>query len=74
MATGKRARVLRMLFCDFCGKSHEAVKVLIEGRDEVHVCDECVPVLAAMLMKHLEQQQPSLIDTPAASLSDTQEP
>jgi ATP-dependent protease Clp ATPase subunit len=53
--TSKKSRVLRMLFCDYCGKDQSACKVLIEGRDQTHICDVCVGVCVALLHQQNEQ-------------------
>jgi ATP-dependent protease Clp ATPase subunit len=63
MAVGKKARVLRMLFCDFCGGSQETCLLLIQGRDEVHICDKCVDVCAGMVLDHHKKQQPTLLES-----------
>ena len=62
MADVKKARVLRMLFCDFCGQSHEGGALLIQGRDQVHICDKCVGMCADMLIEEHKKSQPSLLE------------
>jgi hypothetical protein len=34
--------------CNFCGKVHAEVRVLVEGLDGVRICDECVTRVAKM--------------------------
>lgn len=72
MATVKKARVLRMLFCDFCGQSQETCKLLIQGRDQVHICDHCVSVCADMLLEEHRKAQPTLLES--ASTVDAVDP
>ena len=35
--------------CSFCGKSNSEVNRLIEGAEDVHICDECVQLAAEIL-------------------------
>lgn len=66
MATAKKARLLRMLFCDFCGRSHEVCELLIQGRDEVHICDVCVNVCAEMVLSQHKKDTPTIVGTEGA--------
>ncbi len=63
MAGIKKTRVLRMLFCDFCGTSQETCSLLIQGRDEVHICDKCVAVCADMILERHKDDQPTLLES-----------
>lgn len=48
--------------CSFCGKTKDEVQHLVEGKDQVYICNECIADCAVML-EHGE--------TPAAAHSDT---
>lgn len=61
MAAHKRLRVIRMLFCDFCGRSHTECELLIKGRDEVHICDQCATVVLGMV---LEEKEKRVVESP----------
>jgi ATP-dependent protease Clp ATPase subunit len=62
MARIKKARVLRMLFCDFCGAGQDKRQLMIQGRDEVHICNKCVDVCLEMLVEHEKSLQPALLE------------
>lgn len=44
-------------YCDFCGKSSNKVKILIEGQ-RAHICNECVPVCVAVVEQHSQGVTP----------------
>lgn len=52
MANTKKAKVLLLLFCDFCGKAQDRCDVLIRGRDDVHICSACVAVCVDILAEN----------------------
>ena len=68
MANLKKAKILRMLYCDFCGASQESALLMIQGRDEVHICETCVGVCARMVLSENDKQAikvaPLLCDEP----------
>lgn len=52
----KKSKVILMLFCDFCGLSQNQCGALVRGRDEVHICSECVSVCVDLLAEHQARQ------------------
>jgi len=63
MARTKKSRVLRMMFCDFCGADQGLRAILIRGRDEVHICDQCVAKCAEMVIEEHRKQELALEPT-----------
>jgi hypothetical protein len=57
VATVKKTKVIRMLFCDFCGKSQAEAALLIRGRDEVHICPACVETCVEILNADYEKNK-----------------
>ena len=61
MAKVKRLKVLRLLFCDFCGKSQDECPLLIQGRDGVHICRACIAVCVEMVR---DNEHPPKVELP----------
>lgn len=55
----RKIKVLYMLFCDFCGRSVKECELLIRGRDDVHICEACIPVCAEMLLDFRQRNRES---------------
>lgn len=68
MARVKKARVVRLLFCDFCGASQETCGLLIQGRDEVHICASCVSRCAEMVVEDAKANELSVTNQAGAAL------
>ena len=45
-----------MLICNFCGKNQKEVRKLLQGADNVHICDRCVSLSNNLLEKELNAQ------------------
>lgn len=43
--------------CSFCGKPEDKVEVLIEGPDNIFVCDSCIERLGDILREHIEEKR-----------------
>jgi hypothetical protein len=67
VATVKKTKVIRMLFCDFCGKSQAESSLLIRGRDEVHICPGCVETCVEILNADYEKNKLKL-ESPESGL------
>ena len=44
-------------YCSFCGKERTEVRRLIEGKDGIYICDDCVLLGAEILAEALEQAE-----------------
>jgi ATP-dependent Clp protease ATP-binding subunit ClpX len=47
----------KVVYCDFCGKSSDEVKLLIAG-PRVHICNECVDLCTGIVRDQLEEKCP----------------
>jgi ATP-dependent Clp protease ATP-binding subunit ClpX len=45
------------LYCDFCGKHQDFVKMIVSGR-KAHICDECANVVMGILQKEEKEETP----------------
>lgn len=54
--------IQKLEFCNFCGKSHKHVNVLIAG-DDIAICDGCISISQDLVKKKLEEKtSPSVWD------------
>lgn len=44
-----------MLACDFCGKNELEVFRLIQGRNKVYICDECIQLSSEIILKEARE-------------------
>lgn len=65
MAKVKKPTVLRMLFCDFCGRAQSDCVVLVEGRDGVHICESCAPKVLEMVTDYIASLKPRIEEASA---------
>jgi ATP-dependent protease Clp ATPase subunit len=72
MRREKTSRLIRMLFCDFCGLKRQECRVLIEGRDFVHICDQCVVVCAEMIAREIQKHAPKEPELPLPPTEPTE--
>ena len=45
------------LKCCFCGKTEDQVRKLIQGKDNVYICDECVDLCGEILEEMFEDEK-----------------
>ena len=43
--------------CNFCGKSEDDVKKLIQGKNDVYICEECVELCGEILEELFEEEK-----------------
>ncbi|HIE58582.1 MAG TPA: ATP-dependent Clp protease ATP-binding subunit ClpX [Persephonella sp.] len=43
--------------CSFCGKTQSEAKVLIEGPDDIHICDDCVKQCDLLIKEELNSEE-----------------
>lgn len=78
MARTKKLRVLRVLFCDFCGRSQAdldlaAGELLVAGRDGVHICTRCVAICVDLINKDTRKRSgPSSLLDEATQTSESE--
>lgn len=58
--------------CSFCGKEKSKVHKLIQGPEDVFICDECVEACASIIFDEEEQEQASAV--PGLSLDELPTP
>ena len=47
------------LRCSFCGKTRDQVNKLIQGPDDIYICDECVETCADIINEAEQSEGPS---------------
>lgn len=55
----------KLLYCNFCGKDHKQLRMLVAG-ESAHICDDCAfEVMSIVLgeMRRLEESESSTKDS-----------
>jgi ATP-dependent Clp protease ATP-binding subunit ClpX len=54
--------IYKLYYCSFCHKSVAKVDLLIQGPDDIYICDECVD-LCTEIIKEKRTDEPSEEDS-----------